>query len=439
MEPVQVYFENIQKEIIDRISNAAISIKVAVAYFTDNELLELLISKASNGISVELIIADQEINFTNNMRLLFDKFVQSNGNLYISIDEANGGTFHNKFCIIDDLCVISGSYNWTKKAQRNLENIDVINNQEIPIRIYIQQFESIKVQSSKRNKNRETYSIQSGISEFDEAFNGFTSGTLTILLSKTQTGKTLFLVSILNNLITASNSSGTYFLPLRDSNEDITMKLFCMKQNVSIKTILKDSFYPNYKEIINISNSKITFSNSSYPTIDEFIEVIQRLKYKTNLRFLIVDDIDKVIGSRSTDEDFNYAVRQLKVLSRELNIPIFCTMSIMDLEYRKNKIDSNKLNSAINFGDSVFILDKKEYYESFDKFDNQSSQNSFVLKAEKHSFDKTRISLLQNKITGAFESQIMKDLHPNWSTSNNLFISQKSSSFNLDFEEDAPF
>jgi len=33
---------------------------------------------------------------------------------------------HNKFCVIDSKTVVTGSYNWTKKAQSNYENITII-------------------------------------------------------------------------------------------------------------------------------------------------------------------------------------------------------------------------------------------------------------------------------------------------------------------------
>ena len=38
---------------------------------------------------------------------------------------------HNKFCVIDLAIVINGSYNWTKKAKFNKENITVDNSREL--------------------------------------------------------------------------------------------------------------------------------------------------------------------------------------------------------------------------------------------------------------------------------------------------------------------
>jgi phosphatidylserine/phosphatidylglycerophosphate/cardiolipin synthase-like enzyme len=38
---------------------------------------------------------------------------------------------HNKFCVIDLKTVISGSYNWTKKAQYNNESIEVKHSRQL--------------------------------------------------------------------------------------------------------------------------------------------------------------------------------------------------------------------------------------------------------------------------------------------------------------------
>src|SRR5690606_40429761 len=53
---------------------------------------------------------------------------------------------HNKFCIVDDFAVITGSYNWTFKARLNDENIIIIKNQPTVISQFNNKVESIKPQ-----------------------------------------------------------------------------------------------------------------------------------------------------------------------------------------------------------------------------------------------------------------------------------------------------
>jgi phosphatidylserine/phosphatidylglycerophosphate/cardiolipin synthase-like enzyme len=61
-------------------------------------------------------------------------------------DSVSDKLMHNKFCIIDNLLVITVSYNWAFKARMNYENVIVIKNQPNAIFKFAEKFESIKPQ-----------------------------------------------------------------------------------------------------------------------------------------------------------------------------------------------------------------------------------------------------------------------------------------------------
>ena len=47
----------------------------------------------------------------------------------VKVRGERGGIMHNKFCVIDNQIVISGSYNWTDNAElKNAENINITEN-----------------------------------------------------------------------------------------------------------------------------------------------------------------------------------------------------------------------------------------------------------------------------------------------------------------------
>jgi hypothetical protein len=50
---------------------------------------------------------------------------------------------HNKFCVIDGATVITGSYNWSKQAQENWENITIIGDHPELARQFLLEFEAI--------------------------------------------------------------------------------------------------------------------------------------------------------------------------------------------------------------------------------------------------------------------------------------------------------
>lgn len=131
------YFENIDLEIEKLLNNASKSVVVCVAWITDPKLYFSLCKLVENGASVRVIMMDDDIN---NLSLEWSRFVNFGGQL-IKVSELHvGGLMHNKFCVIDDKILITGSYNWTKKAAAaNIENIIVIDN-EVSALDYSEQF-----------------------------------------------------------------------------------------------------------------------------------------------------------------------------------------------------------------------------------------------------------------------------------------------------------
>ncbi len=121
----EVFFEELRQLLIDEVSKAKYIIWVAVAWFTDKDLYQLLVNKRLAGINVQVLILDDEIN--NKTGLNFGKD-------FFSIRVKKSGPYenlmHHKFCIIDLKTVIHGSYNWTNKAQYNNETLDVEINRE---------------------------------------------------------------------------------------------------------------------------------------------------------------------------------------------------------------------------------------------------------------------------------------------------------------------
>lgn len=117
---INAYFSDIRDIILRDIRNASKSISIAVAWFTNHEIFDELIKKLNQGIRVQLIILNDDINLSG-QSLDFQRFVDSKGSLWIASAEH---PMHHKFCIIDDSILITGSYNYTYLADRiNHENV----------------------------------------------------------------------------------------------------------------------------------------------------------------------------------------------------------------------------------------------------------------------------------------------------------------------------
>ena len=138
----QAYFSNIRSHIYNELKTASVSIHVAVAWFTDSKLFALLCDKAKTGLDVQLIVVDDSI--TQNCAINYNTLELSGGKVYL-ISETQGALMHNKFCVIDGATTITGSYNWSIKAQSNHENITITRESEELATLFLEEFKRIKV------------------------------------------------------------------------------------------------------------------------------------------------------------------------------------------------------------------------------------------------------------------------------------------------------
>lgn len=122
-------FSSIRKTILSYLQNAKKEVIVAMAWFTNIELFNALISCLERQVRVELVLLDDAINYMY-YAPDFNQYIKEGGILRIA--KSSVGFMHHKFCVIDNKYVITGSYNWTYYAEtRNIENIVITDNKEI--------------------------------------------------------------------------------------------------------------------------------------------------------------------------------------------------------------------------------------------------------------------------------------------------------------------
>ena len=138
------HFTDIHEILVAELQKAQRSIFVAVAWFTDRALFQALCQQALAGVSVELMVTNDAINFREN-GLAFDELSRSGGHVYIIGTGEEGGTLmHNKFCVIDGQTVITGSFNWSYKARQNHENITISTEAERLAEQFIAEFRQLR-------------------------------------------------------------------------------------------------------------------------------------------------------------------------------------------------------------------------------------------------------------------------------------------------------
>ena len=137
----EAIFDSIAERIRIEISNANSSIFIAVAWFTNKTLFIELLNKANEGINISLIVSNDIIN--KNSSINYELLNTKNANVY-KVGNGSDELMHNKFCIIDYCTVITGSYNWSYKAESNFENVIITYDDSTLANQFITEFSNIK-------------------------------------------------------------------------------------------------------------------------------------------------------------------------------------------------------------------------------------------------------------------------------------------------------
>jgi len=139
---IKAHFAHIGETIQGELNGAQTSITAAIAWLTDAELFNALVQAARRGVSVRIALLDDAIN--RGAALARENLTAANGHCYwIPETGKSEGSLHHKFCVIDGNIIITGSYNWTRRASRADENIMVVQGDSKLAAGYIEAFEAL--------------------------------------------------------------------------------------------------------------------------------------------------------------------------------------------------------------------------------------------------------------------------------------------------------
>ncbi|MBA7490290.1 Cardiolipin synthase B [subsurface metagenome] len=137
----KVYFslyDNPELIIIKNIDDAKEFINIAMYTFTDREIAQAIIRARDRGVDIKIYLDRSQVN----AKYSKSRYFVNNGIEGIRIS-SNNYIMHNKFAVIDNKIVITGSYNWTASAgERNDENLLLIDDNNI-IKEYQNQFNNL--------------------------------------------------------------------------------------------------------------------------------------------------------------------------------------------------------------------------------------------------------------------------------------------------------
>ena len=101
------------------------SIDICVFTITDNRIARAIKSAYQRDVAIRIITDNDKVNDRGS-----DIYELSGLGIPVVIDETSDH-MHHKFAIFDEKVLLTGSYNWTRSAATQNENIVILNNAKL--------------------------------------------------------------------------------------------------------------------------------------------------------------------------------------------------------------------------------------------------------------------------------------------------------------------
>ncbi len=236
--------------------------------------------------------------------------------------------------------------------------------------------------------------IPTGIRELDQKITGLNKSDLIILGARPGMGKTSFALNIARNV--AVNAEKTVcFFSLEMTRDQLAQRLLSSEAAIKSEKLrtgaLENDEWTRLVDAgANLSKSEIYFDESSNITVPEMKAKLLRMK-KVDL--VVIDYLGLMHSSRFSDnrvQEISEITRNLKIMAKELNIPVIACAQLSRGTEVKGKSHKPALSDLRDSGsieqdaDIVLFLYRDSYYNSErtdeDSFAEQNSAECIVAK-----------------------------------------------------------
>jgi len=180
-----------------------------------------------------------------------------------------------------------------------------------------------------RKKEITSSGLLVGISSFDKKLDGFKPQDLVVIAARPSMGKTSLMLRFIQEQM-ESGSNGIMF-SLEMSSEQLASRLICMKSFVNyrryIDGFVSESQYKNVLESVKFFKEKgnIVIDDEAPLTLSQICARIRSEKMKSDIKWACVDYLQLISPDNknaSQEQQASEISRSLKLLAKELNIPI---------------------------------------------------------------------------------------------------------------------
>lgn len=234
-------------------------------------------------------------------------------------------------------------------------------------------------------KSNQRPNVKSGFPELDKITNGWNNGDLIVIAARPAMGKTAFGVSLLRE-IAVKNRIPTAFFSLEMSSKQAINKFRMALSKVNgTKIMVYDNGYTdalNEEEKRRLEDAEkqmdiapIYLDDSPSLSIHELYQKAIRLVSDFQIKLIIVDYLQLMNAGllfSDRNEEIAYIIRRLKVLAKDLDIPIIAFSQLnrgaevsVGIEGKRPKLRDLRGNTIEEDADVICFIHRPEYYRIY--------------------------------------------------------------------------
>lgn len=240
-------------------------------------------------------------------------------------------------------------------------------------------------------RGEDAFGVPTGFIDLDRLLGGFQPSDLLIIAGRPGMGKTAFMLSAAKNAAQIHKKHVAIF-SLEMSSEQLIQRLIAQEtgidsQRLRMGKLSEDEWALFAQAVESLSHTRIYLDDTPSLTPLQLRTKCRRLHMEYRLDLILVDYLQLMSGGIRSDnrvQEVSYISRNMKILARELNVPVLAAAQLSRaVEQRADKepqlSDLRESGSLEQDADIVMFIHRPEIYER-----DHLKQNLAQIKVSKH-------------------------------------------------------
>ena len=256
-----------------------------------------------------------------------------------------------------------------------------------------------------RNSNEDVTGVPSGYASLDRVTYGWQNTDLIILAARPAVGKTAFALNLARNAaLHKSKPTPVAFFSLEMSAGQLVQRILSAESEIWLEHISRGKLVDHQMEqlyhrgIQPLSKAPIFIDDTAALNIFELRAKCRRLKNKHNIGLIIIDYLQLMSGTgenrnSNREQEISNISRNLKALSKELNVPIIALSQLSREVEKRSPRDGAKMPQLSDLRESgaieqdadlVMFMYRPEYYDITSNEMGENTRGETIVRIAKH-------------------------------------------------------